>query len=138
MAKFFKYSGLVAILMFSFYYTEKTALFVKSKTPLMQEINKQSNKLNTKSVNAIIDNNYIIPGINGLEVDVSKSYVSMKKLGSYNEYYMVFNEITPKISLENNKDKIINQGNNLKNGISLIIEDNKEIVNYFINKKNKN
>ena len=133
MAKMFKYTGLIALMIFSFYYTEKTALFVKSKTPLMQEITKEIDNNNVSSVNAIVSNDYIIPGINGLSVNASKSYVNMKKLGKYNAYYLVFDQVSPKLSVESNKDKIINKGNSKKNGVAIILEkkDN-EIAQYFI------
>ena len=47
-------------MVFSFYYTEEIATLVLNKNPLMIKINNEKNNYNIKSVNAIIDGNYII------------------------------------------------------------------------------
>ena len=41
---------------------------------------KNKDDYNKLSIDALINNNYIIPGSEGLEVDVDKSYTKMKKL----------------------------------------------------------
>ena len=137
MKNLFKYIGLFSILVCSFYYTEKMGYVVKNNNKLVAEINENANKYNVKFVNAEINNSYIIPGLNGYAVNVLKSYDNMRYLDTFNSYYLEYDVIKPYISLDNNKDKIIKYGNNSKNQISIIINNNKEILEYAI-KKNIN
>ncbi len=118
-------------MIFSFYYTHKVALIVKNNNPMIKKINKVKNDYKVESVNAQIKNNTIIPGINGIVVNVNKSFENMNKLGFFSENYLVYDEKKPKINLENNKDKIIIKGNSNKNSVSIISESN-AISNYFI------
>ena len=129
MKKFFQILGICSILVFSFYYTDKIALLVQNKNPVLKEIKKRQKDFQKASVDATVMNEYIIPGISGSVVNVSKSFLKMKPLNEYNEYYLVYDEVSPKISLENNKDKIIISGNKSKNQVSLIIDNNKEVMN---------
>ena len=132
MKNLFKYIGLFSILVCSFYYTEKMGYVVKNNNKLVAEINENANKYNVKFVNAEINNSYIIPGLNGYAVNVLKSYDNMRYLDTFNSYYLEYDVIKPYISLDNNKDKIIKYGNNSKNQISIIINNNKEILEYAI------
>ena len=105
--KIFKYIGLIGICLLSFYYTEQVALYVKNKNPIMQSIKNVSKSLSTESINcSIIEDTYIIPGYNGKYVNLDKSFYNMVT-SDYNEDLLVFNQIKPNISLEDNKDKII-------------------------------
>lgn len=121
MKNFYKYFGIVAIMLFSFYYTEKIALFMRQKDPIYETISDVKENQDTTSVNAIIEDDYITPGINGLSINVSKSFQKMKSFGAFNKYYLIFDQVKPNVSLENNKDKIITKGNKLKKAVSLIL-----------------
>ena len=116
-------------MIFSFYYANNVATFMQSKTDLMKQI-KDYNK-EVKSVDAVIQDDYIIPGINGLIVNTKDSYSNMIKVGYFDEEYLSFDEIAPLISLQDNLDKIIKKGNSLKKSISIII-DNKSLLKYCI------
>lgn len=109
----------ILLFIFSFYYTDKVVLLLKRKDPLMQEIINKSKNYDTNPINAIITNNTIIPGSSGLIVNQNKSYDKMKKLGSFNEALLVYDEIMPKISYKNYFDKII-ISNNQHNKLSLV------------------
>ncbi len=135
--KLFKYIGITSLLLFSFYYTEKLSNVVINNSDLVLEIKDHSDEFNIEPVSAIIDNEYITPGINGSNVNVLKSYNNMKFLNEFNAYYLVFDIIKPEISLENNLDKIIKNGNKSKEGVSIIIVNNEEVINYS-NEKNIN
>lgn len=132
MKQIFKFFGVSAIMLFSFYYTEKIALIAKSKSPIMISINEAKENLGVSSVNAEIKNEYITPGLNGLEVNIQESFSKMKNFDVFNYYYLVFDQIKPEISLENNKNKIIRNGNKLKRSVSIIIDSNNDITNYII------
>lgn len=129
--KLFEYLGLGAFIIFSFYYTEKAAIFVQNKNPIMQSINEIKDEQLIEPVNAIIEDNTIIPGIYGREVNVNKSFQTMKSFGIFNEYYLVFDNIKPEISLSNNKDKIIISGNPQLRQVAIIIDDDSSLINYF-------
>ncbi len=131
MKKFYKILGLFSITIFSFYYTEKIAIIMQNKSPIMQSINDIEAAYLVPAKDAFIDGDYITPGINGQAINKTKSYVNMKSFGVFNKYYLIFDEIKPDISLDNNKDKIIKQGNKLKNSVAFLLENNPSIIKYF-------
>lgn len=118
-------------MVFSFYYTEKIALIVLNKNPLMQSINEQKEYYDVGYVNAVIEGDYIIPGINGLEVNTRESFYQMQELNVFNEYYLVYEQVSPEVSLEDNKDKIVRQGNSKLKQVVLILSDISDISEYL-------
>lgn len=135
MKKFYKTIGLVAIMLFSFYYTEKIAILMQNKSPIMQSINEVADDYTVSAVNATIDGNYITPGISGRMINKTKSYVNMKSFGIFNSYYLIFDEIKPDISIHDNKDKIIRIGNASKKAVAILIDNNSNIENYLEQQK---
>lgn len=133
MRKYYQYFGLALIMFFSFYYTEKIALIVLNKNPLMVEINEQKANYEESFVNAIINGDYIIPGINGLQVNAKSSFYNMQELSVFNKYYLVYDQVIPDISITNNKDKIIKQGNPKLKQVSLILSEEGTISEYLKN-----
>lgn len=132
MKKYIKVFSITLLMIFSFYYTEKVALYVQNNTPLKKEIitYKESNIID--SVNATIDGNYITPGINGLEVNVDKSYNNMKSYNVFSENNLIYDQVKPDISIVNFKNKIINKGNSLRNAVSIILSSsNNSNINYL-------
>ena len=114
----------ISLVIFSFYYTNKSIELVRRVDPIMQEINSTKDKYRVESINAKIVNNKMIPGINGILVDEEKSYLSMKQYGAYNEILMTFKEIKPTISIDDNYDKFIVKGNDLKKDVALVFKIN--------------
>lgn len=123
--------GICLLTVFSFYYTNKLIEFSKSKDPIMIEIMKNKDDYNKLSIDALINNNYITPGSEGLEVDVDKSYTKMKKLGKYNDNLYVYDVVKPTISIKDNYDKFVINGNITKKEVSLVFkaDDLKNIEN---------
>ena len=134
MKQFFKYLGLAAIVLFSFYYTEKIALLVQSKSPIMKTIVEYKEKNNILSVNAEIIGETIIPGLDGQTINEEKSFVKMKEFGTFNDYYLVYDKVKPKISVDNNLDKTIIKGNKNKKSVSLIVSNNEQAIAYLKSK----
>lgn len=129
----FKYFGIIGICLFSFYYTEKIALYVKNKNPLIQEIKEYSDTSYVSSIDSeLIDDIYIIPGLNGKNLNIDKSFNNMKTNMVFHEDELVFNQIPPKVSLENNKNRIIIRGNKQKNSVSLIFNKESTLTDYLI------
>ncbi len=106
----------------------------------MKEIKDQENNYYQKPVNAIITNNYIIPGISGIKVNINKSYKKMKIINTFNSSLLVYDIIYPEISLQNHYNKVIIKGNLLNKQISLILNikniQNLSIINNILKENN--
>ena len=55
----------------------------------------------------------------------------MKDLNAFNSYYLIYDTSYPEVTLENNKDKIVERGNQNKNSVAIILEYNKDTIKYF-------
>ena len=66
-----------------------------------------------------------------MEVDVDKSYTKMKKLGKYNDNLYVYDVVKPTISIKDNYNKFVINGNTTKKEVSLVFkaDDLKNIEN---------
>ena len=120
MKKIIKIFLILCLVCFSFFYTDKVMKLLNKKDPLMITLNNIKEEYEILPVNAIIEEDTIIPGIKGLEVNIEKSYEEMKQGGVFREESLIYNNITPSSSLSNNKDKYIVKGSNKKE-VSLII-----------------
>lgn len=131
MKRIFEVIGLLSLVCFSFFMTEKTVTVVKNMDDIMIEIKSNYKKYQTDSKDAIIKDNTIIPGISGRKVNINKSYKAMKENGLYSEDLYVYDLIKPKISKVDNKDKVIISGNKTKRLVSLIfiLNDDSDIKN---------
>lgn len=131
MKKFYQYLGLALFMVFSFYYTDKISQIVLNKNPLMKTIQEKSLEYNVKSVNAEIDGDKITPGINGLKVNIKESFYGMQGDAVFNQYYLVFDQEKPNVSLNDNKDKIITKGNKKLKQVSFVFEKENQLSDYF-------
>lgn len=129
MKNIFNISLTILIIYFSFYYTNMVSNYIKDKDPIMIKINSNKYKYEKNSQNAIINNNTIIPGISKTSIDINNSYLKMKRIKKYEESLLVFKYTSPDISILNNKDKIIINGNKNLNNISILLKiDNINIL----------
>ena len=126
-----KVTGLLILTFFSFFYTEKTVNTIKNQDPLMMEINELKNTYKVDVIESDVTDTSIIPGMIGCEVDVEKSYINLKRLGSFSSNLLVYKDILPSVLLENSFDKYIVKGNKEKNTVSLIfkVKKNDKIEN---------
>lgn len=135
-----KLLGLLVLIGFSFFYTDKVIEVIREEDEVMIKIKEEKDHYFVKPVDAVISGNTIIPGENGREVDVDGSYKKMKEQGIYNEKLFVFDEIKPKIRLEDYQDKFIISGNKNKKMVSLVfsIDSSRylEQVDKILNNKN--
>ncbi len=127
--KYFKYALVITLCVFSFYASDRLILYVENLSPLMKEIKMYEDSLYESPVNAIIEDNTIISGKNGRELNKRESYLKMNDFGSFNETFFVYDYIKPDISLKDNLDKII-IGNVDNSKIALIV-DNKNVEKYL-------
>ena len=128
------------LMLFSFFYTNKSIELVRENDPLMKKIKATTEKYKVAAIDAKIIGNKIIPGKTGKEIDYQKSYTKMIQYGSYNEVLTTFKEVTPTISIDDYYDKYIVQGNSENKALSLVFKTNtttnlQDVVN-ILNSKN--
>ncbi len=116
--------GLILVISFSFYYTDKVATVVRNQDPLMIKIRQYESSFNKESINAFINNENIIPGINACVVDINTSYNNMKRTGIYNSNLIEYKEIKPELSIEKIYNKYIIKGNKDKLEVALVFKLN--------------
>ena len=120
MKNIIKTISLLVLVCFSFFYTDKVMNIINQKDPLMIKIESLKEEYEVEPVNAMLDQDTIIPGINGRQIDVLKSYEEMKLGGIFREESLIYKDILPSSSISNNKDKYIVKGNS-NNEVSLIV-----------------
>lgn len=150
MMKIIKFIGIIALACFSFYYTEKSMVILKEKDPIMIKIKQVAKTKIIEPVSAEVNGDYIIPGINGMVIDVDESYKNMKKYGVYSESKLIYKEIIPSVTISNNYNKYITSGNQRNSTVSLvfkvydtkyldsiieILDKNSTVGNFFIDSK---
>ena len=121
MKKYFEYIGLIALTLFSFYYTDKVTKIMNSKDPVMISIKEYKDKTKESCKEGYYTSDGVILGVNGKIVDVNESYSNMVSKG-YDEELMVFEEVLCKVNKEDNLGNYIIKGNEVKNSVSLFIE----------------
>lgn len=132
--KYGKYILFSLLVLLSFYTTNKTANLVRNQDPILKEIRNISLEKKEDFVNAVIQDDYIIPGMYGSIIDELKSLSKMKEQDVFNNLYLVSQPIKPDISLSDNLDKIIIKGNSKKQQVSFVIDENssKKIKDYLV------
>lgn len=127
MKNIIQYIGIIILILFSFFYTEKTVATVKNNDPLMLELEEKKDEYNINAINAEINEDKIIPGMIGCVVDKENSYYNLKRLGKFNSNLLEYKIEKPKISINDNYDKYIIRGNKLKNTVTLIFKVNSNV-----------
>lgn len=120
MKKIFQVMGLFTLICVSFFVTEKTVSVIKEQDEVMIKIDSIKDSYRVDSVDAFISGNTIIPGVMGREVDVDKSYINIKRMGYFDDKFLIYKDVLPSVSISNNYDKYINRGNPSKNSVSLV------------------
>ena len=116
--KLIKIIGLFCLFIITFFYTEKVIDISLNQDYIMIKI--KENNITINPQNAYIENDTIIPGKIGKEIDYEQSYKAMKKIGYYEPSLLIYKNIYPEISIYNNYDKYIIKGNDTTKSISLI------------------
>ena len=131
--KYIKLIGLISLICFSFFVTDKIIDVSSMQDEIMIKIKEEASLFSKSPKDAIINGDYIIPGVSGRNVDINKSYNEMKKIGYFDKSLFKYEKILPNISIYNNYDKYIIHGNDLTKNVSLIyIINNKNSLNNFL------
>ena len=134
MRKIFEYIGLLSLMCFSFFITEKTSTIAKNTDEIMITIKEEHHNYETEAINAIVNNDTIIPGVCAKKVDVDNSYNKMINIGMYDDTYYTYTYEHPSISLINNYDKYVTSGNKMFNNSYIFIsldESIKDLLNEY-------
>lgn len=137
-----KMVGLFVLIGFSFFYTDKVIEVIKEEDKIMIELTSVVDVYRVLPVNATVLGNTIVPGLSGRSINIDKSYNRMKSSGIFNKNLIVYDNVSPKVSIHNNKDKFIVRGNNNKQMVSIlfILDDDKyfDEINKVVNEKEVN
>lgn len=137
--KLIKIIGLFCLFCLTFFYTEKVINVTMNQDEIMIRIKEEAKKINYEPTDAIINNDTIIPGNIGKQIDEEASYKAMKKINYFDQSLIIYKNIYPETSIYNNYNKYIIKGNIWKKSVSLIyILNNNTIDNVLdiINKYN--
>lgn len=122
MKKFFQMIGLLTLMVGSFVYTEKVGTTAKLSDTLLTEIKSKKDGYKENAIEPIVKDDTIIPGINGKEVDIDKSYEAMSKIGYFDDKLLVYKPLEVQNTLDKNKDKYVINGNNTKMDVTLLFK----------------
>ena len=127
----------------SFFLTHKTTNYLKQKDKLMLFLKNIEDEYYQKPLTPVIENDTIVPGLNGYRINVDKSYNRLKKVGSFNEQLLVYDQIKIKDSLSNYQDKYIISGNPKKKMVSILLYSDELVdldvpLNYIVSYSNLN
>lgn len=117
-----KYLGIIILVLFSFYYTDRAVDIVKRNDPIMKNILAEQEDYLIESVNAEIKGDTIIPGMNGISIDVEESYKRMKKINGYYESMLMFKDVIPDESILEQYDKFVVSGNPYRSDVAFVIK----------------
>ena len=112
----------IILVLLSFFLTNKITNYYKENDIIMKQLKILEKKYKTESKNAIVIGDNIIPGIKGKEINYNESYKNIKLCGKMNESLIKTKDVIPTISIDNNYDKYIVQGNSEKRYISLVFK----------------
>src|SRR5699024_4718381 len=87
-----------------------------------EEIEQKSGEYNEEPEDAVVDRVWKkTPGRNGIKVNIEKSFHKMKEEGLFNEKLLVFDQVTPEVSLEDLPPSPIYRGHPEKKMVSFLI-----------------
>ncbi len=140
MKKFFQIIGIITLTVGSFALTKEVRTASKQTDALLSEIKSKKDGYKENAIEPFIDDDTIIPGINGREVDTQKSYTEMSKIGYFDDKLLVYKTLPVQNPLDKNKDKYIVGLNNSKMDISLLfkVKGNTNITNIIKKIEEKN
>ncbi len=124
MRKLFEYIGLITLMCFSFFITEKTSMIAKNTDEIMLTIKDKYKDYETESVDAVINDDTIIPGSCAKKVNINRSYNKMRKVGIYDDKLYEYTYELPLVSLVKNYDKLIVSGNHSIPNVYFFLEIN--------------
>lgn len=88
----------------------------------LENIDNLKNKKEAIPINAQLDTSWIvIPGYNGIKIDVIKSLINLEKLGKWDERQIVYEEVEPYVTISDFNPAPIYFGNSNKPMVSFMV-----------------
>ncbi|NEU29325.1 polysaccharide deacetylase family protein [bacterium LRH843] len=101
---------------------KESVIVLKEQDPLYEEILARAESYMEPAIDARIDRVWkAVPGYNGIEVDVDASYDKMKKLETFDESRLIFQETSPSVHLADLPPAAIYKGNEQKPMITFLV-----------------
>ncbi|WP_181555236.1 polysaccharide deacetylase family protein [Thermaerobacillus caldiproteolyticus] len=101
---------------------ERSVEAAKPKDKLYMEIEAKAKKYEIAPQNAVIDRVWkAIPGYNGLKVNINDSYQNMKKDGTFDKSKLVYEQVPPKVHLDDLPPAAIYRGHPEKPMVTFLI-----------------
>lgn len=122
MKNLFSAIGVIVLLTGTFIYSDRVTMAVKTTDELLVKIEEVKDDYEIGPIEAIIDENTIIPGKNGKEVDVESSYDKLSQIGYFNDKLLVYKPKYIKNKLSDNRDKFIISGNKESKDVALLFK----------------
>ncbi len=131
MNNIFKCIGIVCLVVFSFFYTNKAISFNDENDPIMKSILTFKENDYKKCIEGQKTKDGVVLRVMGKEVNIVKSYYNMRGIG-FNEDLLVYNEDECEITNTSSLDNYIIGGNKVKNSVSilLIVNDGTLLENF--------
>ncbi len=121
MKSYLKYLSIICFAVFSFYYTDKVVELSEKNNTTLVSINDYALNNNSECIEGYINEDGIVLGLSGMEVDKNKSYSNMKGIG-FKEELIEYKKKKCILNKEDNYDKYIISGNKSNKNISLVID----------------
>lgn len=121
MKNILKSIGLLTLIVFSFFYTDKVMNVVNNQDEIMIKLKSIEDNYKIEAIDATISDDTIVPGINGRVLDVEKTYKYLKQVGVVDESLFKYKVVSPKVSLSNNIGKYITKANPKKDSVAILI-----------------
>ncbi|RYG73834.1 hypothetical protein EU245_04575 [Lentibacillus lipolyticus] len=113
----------------------------KQENPLFEEIKRKRSDYEKEPENAVIHKVWKkMPGLNGLKVNLDKSYEQMQKEGVFDEALLAYEQIPPEVSMDELPPAPIYRGHPDKNMVAFLINVSwgKEYIPPILNTLKKN
>lgn len=120
--KICKFIGAGSLVLFSFFYTDQAVNIVKRNDPIMKQIKAVSKNYEIEATSALVNDDEIISGVNGVSIDIDESYKKMKNANGFYETMLIFNEVIPDTTILNTYDKFVVKGNQTRSEVSLVFK----------------
>ena len=97
MKNILKSIGLLALIVFSFFYTDKVMNVVNNQDEIMIKLKNIEDNYKIDAIDATISDDTIVPGINGRALDVERTYKYLKQVGVVDESLFKYKVVSPEV-----------------------------------------
>ena len=140
MKQILKIVSIIFLICFSFFYTNQAIKWSRLGDPIMKQVMEEGlhNFINPISIGKISATEVRVGSV-GYKIDINKSYEAMKQVGTYQDNLLVYKEVKPANSINDNLNKYVVLGNSRKQGVTLVFRSDNiadlKVINGIIKEK---